>query len=81
MWETRRAPVWTIAAVIAVQFLAAPFFNFVVFARHWFTPVSHATSGLINATLLANAILLITVVGEEIVWRGFLTVQVMLMLR
>jgi hypothetical protein len=42
----------------------------VVFARHWFTPVSHATSGLINATLLANATVLIIVVGGVILLGG-----------
>lgn len=70
MWETKRAPVWTIVAAVAAQFLLAPFFQFIVFPRHWFTPVSHATSGLINSTLLANAIALIVVVGGVILLGG-----------
>jgi hypothetical protein len=70
MWETRRAPVWTIVAAVAAEFLLATFFQFIVFPRHWFTPVSHATSGLINSTLLANAIALIVIVAGVILLGG-----------
>ncbi len=70
MWETKRAPVWTIAAALLAQFLLAPFFQFIVFRRHWFTPVSHATSGLINSTLLANAIALVIIVAGVILLGG-----------
>jgi uncharacterized protein len=64
VWETRKAPVWVIVAVVAVTVVAAPFFQFVVFAHHWLTPISHATRGLIQPTLIAtNIVTLIQVVA------------------
>lgn len=72
LWHARRASGWTLAAVIAAQLIFDPFFNFIVFPEHWFTPLYHATGGLLNSTLSANLILLVAVVGGLIIAAGHL---------
>ena len=69
-WLARRASGWTVIAVIAAQLVFDPFFNFIVFPGHWFTPLYHATGGLFNSTLSANLIMLALVVGGLIVLAG-----------
>lgn len=69
-FETRRAPLWVIAAVIALQPALAGFFELVVFRNHWTAPLFHATGGLIQGTLDANLPSLALVVGGLIFWLG-----------
>jgi uncharacterized protein len=54
---------------------SAPFLQQIVFPRHWLTPVSHMTHGLVNSTLEANAILLVAGVGGLILLGGRLTLR------
>jgi membrane protease YdiL (CAAX protease family) len=62
LWQTKRAPVWALVAVAAVHVAFTPFFNFVVFPRHWLVPLSHATFGLVDGTLQANLIIIAVIV-------------------
>jgi CAAX protease family protein len=62
LWQTKKAPIWLIVAVIAAHIASAPFFNFLVFPHHWLSPLSHATTGLISVTLQANLIIIAVVV-------------------
>lgn len=62
LWQTKRAPIWAIIAVVAAHIASTPFFNFVVFPHHWLTPLSHATFGLVDGTLQANLIIIAVVV-------------------
>ncbi len=62
LWQVKRASVWSLIAVAAAHVASAPFFNFVVFPRHWLSPLSHATVGLISVTLQANLIIIAVVV-------------------
>ena len=64
IWDTRRAPVWVIVAALAVNGLAAYFFNFVVGAHHWLGPLALATQGLIQPTwIMAPTLIIIMIVG------------------
>jgi uncharacterized protein len=71
----KQAPVWTLVAVVALECASTPFFQQVVFPHHWLTPLSHLTHGLVNATLQANAIVLIVGVGGLILWAGRLRLR------
>jgi membrane protease YdiL (CAAX protease family) len=62
LWHVKKAPIWALIAVAAAHVAEAPFFNFVVFPQHWLTPLSRATSGLIDVTLQANLIIIAVVV-------------------
>jgi uncharacterized protein len=62
LWQTKRAPVWAIIAVVAAHIASTPFFNFIVFPHHWLTPLSRATFGLVDGTLQANLIIIVVVV-------------------
>jgi uncharacterized protein len=71
----KQAPVWTLVAVVVLECASTPFFQQVVFPHHWLTPLSHMTHGLVNATLQANAMLLIVGVGGLILWAGRLRLR------
>jgi uncharacterized protein len=71
----KQAPLWTIVAVVVLECAFALSFQLIVFPHHWLTPLSHLTHGLVNATLQANAILLIVVVGGAILLAGRLTLR------
>ena len=62
LWQTKRAPIWAIVAVVAAHVAATPFFNFIVFPHHWLIPLSRATFGLVNGTLQANLIIIAVIV-------------------
>lgn len=63
MWSAKRAPVWAILLVIAVQYPLTAFFNLVMFHQHWLHLVSRATDGLIGGTIIAYALMLPIVLG------------------
>lgn len=62
LWQTKKAPIWLIVAVIAAHAASTPFFNFIVFPNHWLSPLSRATLGLINVTLQANLLYLAVII-------------------
>jgi hypothetical protein len=63
-WQTAaRAPVWSIVVAIVVFILLGACVQLIASPQHWFTPISHATHGLIGGTLQASASMLIVVVG------------------
>jgi hypothetical protein len=35
LWQTKRAPAWSLIAVAAAHIASAPFFNDLVFPHHW----------------------------------------------
>ncbi len=64
MWTAKRAPFAVIALVVLAQVFFDALFNLVIFKQGWLRPIYFATHGLINLTLIANAILLgIVVIG------------------
>jgi uncharacterized protein len=71
----KQAPPWTIVAVVVLECAFALSFQLIVFPQHWLTPLSRLTHGLVNATLQANAILLIVVVGGLILLAGRLRLR------
>lgn len=70
MWNTRRAPFGVIALIVLAPIFFDALFNLVVFKRGWLRPIYYATHGLIDVTLVANAVLLGVVVIGMIVWMG-----------
>lgn len=63
MWSAKRAPLWAILLVIAVQYPLAAFFNLMMFHQPWLHSVARATDGLVGGTIIAYALMLPIVLG------------------
>lgn len=55
---------------MCVYLLWSAFVNLVLFRFGWFSPIVQATGGLINATLLANLLMLALGIGTGLIWLG-----------
>jgi membrane protease YdiL (CAAX protease family) len=64
IWDSRRAPLWIIIASLALNVIVALFVQFIVAPHHWLTPISRATQGFIQPTL----ILAVPAILIQIVW-------------
>ena len=68
--DVRRTSGWVIALAIVVAPVLAVLANQVVVPRHWTSPISHATDGLVNGNLQYNLFALALEVGCIMIWAG-----------
>lgn len=69
LMATRQAPLWTLIAAVVVTYAYAALVQLYV-PRRWLTPLSHATHGLMNATLQVGVVILLLEVGGLILLCG-----------